>query len=258
MQERIEKNEKLEQKPIVVGMVGCLGSGKTTLAGELGKRWGVTPIEENYPANPFLKDFYSNLSASGYNKYSLKSQIFFLTSKIGQLKQIGSTVNIIDPSLVMDYCYAKTHSKLGWMSGEEWNLYQNLFYTLSDQENLKYPDVHIVVTADHGDLQKRILSRGRDYEMSVLQRCPEYLAKLDEAVLEWASEEVGKSYIFIANTFGDDLEGSINQLSNRIESHLAAKFLGKFKLPNFPARGLQNDYQDIVPGVGSESTRLQR
>lgn len=255
---KIEKGERLEQRPLVVGMIGCLGSGKTTLAGELGRRWGITPIEENYPANPFLKDFYKNLSASGYNEFSLKSQIFFLTSKIEQLKHVGNHASIIDPSLVMDYCYAKTHSKLGWMSSDEWNLYQNLFYTLSGQDNLTYPDIHIAVTADLNDLQKRILSRGRDYEMSVLERCPEYLCKLDEAVLERASEEKDKSYVFIANTSGNNLKESVYQLSNRIESHIAAKFLGKFKLPNFSVRGLQNDYQDIVPGASSESTRLQR
>lgn len=258
MPERIEKNERLEQRPLIVGMVGCLGSGKTTLAGELGKRWGITPIEEDYPANPFLKDFYKNLSAYGYNEYSLKSQIFFLTSKIEQLKHVGNHASIIDPSLTMDYCYAKTHFKLGWMDKHEWNLYNTLYYTLIEQSNVIFPDVHIVVTADHDDLQKRILSRGRDYEMSVIDRVPGYLSSLDEAVLEWASGEKDKSYVFIANTSGNDLVGSVNQLSNRIESHVAAKFFGKFKLPNFPTRGLQNDYQDIVPGLGSESIRLQR
>ena len=255
---KIETGERLEQRPLIVGIVGCLGSGKTTLAGELGRRWGITPIEENYPANPFLRDYYDNLSPSGYNKYSFKSQLFFLTSKIEQLKQMGNHASIVDPSLTMDYCYAKTHNKLGWMSDDEWHLYQDVFYTLSSQENIKYPDIHIAVTADFNDLQKRIFSRGRDYEMSVLERCPEYLSKLDEAVLEWASAEKDKSYVFIANTSGDHLKESVNQLSSRIESHIAAKFFGKLKLPNIPVRGLQNDYQDIVPGASSESTRLQR
>lgn len=259
MPERIEKNERLGQRPLIVGMVGCLGSGKTTLAGELGRRWGITPIEENYPANPFLKNFYKNLSASGYNEYSLKSQIFFLTSKIEQLKQIENHASIIDPSLTMDYCYAKTHFKLGWMDEHEWNLYNTLYYTLIEQSNVVFPDVHIAVTADHDDLQKRILSRGRDYEMSIIERVPGYLSKLDEAVLEWASGEKDKSYVFIANTSGNNLKDSVNQLSNRIESHMAAKFLGKLKLPNFPVREFNNNFPpDIVPGKDSESTRLQR
>lgn len=258
MAERIEENERLEKRPLIVGMVGCLGSGKTTLAGELGKRWGITPIEENYPANPFLKDFYEDLSASGYNKHSLKSQIFFLTSKIEQLKHVGNNASIIDPSLSMDYCYAKTHAKLGWMDQYEWNLYNTLFHTLLEQDNVVFPDITVVVTADHEDLLKRILSRGRDYEMSVLERCPEYLSKLDEAVLEWAAEEKDKSPLFIANTSGDNIKKSVDQLSNRIESHLAAKFTGKIKLPIFPVSGKLSGAEDIFPGLGSESARLKR
>jgi len=46
MTEILKGKEQLEKRTLVVGLVGCLASGKTTLSNELGQRWGIMPIEE--------------------------------------------------------------------------------------------------------------------------------------------------------------------------------------------------------------------
>jgi len=251
----IEGKEKPGKRPLVVGLVGCLASGKTTLSNELGKRWGITPVEEKYPENPFLAKFYENPP-----EFSFRSQMNFLISKVEQLKSIdGSGVCLIDPSLDMDFIYAKTHFKMGWMNENEWNLYQNVFFTLSGKQDLASPDIHVIVTADQADLKKRIADRGRKYEMWILKNYPEYLERLSESVQEWGSKNGEKSYIFIANTSAGGSTGDVTLLANRVESHICKEFGidGKLVLPNIRPIPV-SDTHDLFPGMGSESRRLKR
>lgn len=260
MSERIIQNtttepEMFQKFGLTIGMVGCLASGKTTLSAELGKRWGLTPVEENYPENPYLADFYKDPP-----KFSFKSQVFFMSSKVEQLQKIDrSKANLIDPSLTMDFLYAKTHHKMGWMTDNEWNSYQTLFYTLTQSDSLVYPDMHIVVMANQDDLQKRIVERNRPYEMWILKNYPEYLIKLSESVEDWSKEKQNGTYIFIASTSGDGSSSSVDQLANRIESHILVRFgmNRKFVLPTIkPASNTRGE--DEYPGRGSESLRFAR
>ncbi|EKE13220.1 MAG: hypothetical protein ACD_13C00052G0009 [uncultured bacterium] len=255
MVESIEGKETLEKKPLVIGLVGCLASGKTTLSEELARRWGIEPIEENYPANPFLEKFYKDPK-----EYSFKSQVFFLSSKVEQLKSIDrSKVSLIDPELNMDFIYAKTHFKMGWMNENEWNLYQNIFFTITTKDSLVYPDMHIVVAADQEELKQRIIDRGRNYEMGILKNYPEYLERLSESVHEWGMKGENNSYKFIANTSAGGSSGNVEQLADRVESHICREFgtNGKFVLPKIkPALVVEN--YDIFPGSGGDVSRLRR
>lgn len=247
--------EEIKKTPLVIGLLGCLASGKTTLSTELGKRWGITPVEENYPANPFLEKFYENPP-----EYSFRSQMNFLISKVEQLKSVDkSKVSMIDPSLDMDFIYAKTHFKMGWMNNNEWNLYQNVFITLSGTNSLAYPDMNIVVTADQEDLKDRIVKRGRGYEMWILKNYPEYLERLSESVYEWGNKKNNGSYVFIANTSAGGSTGDVVSLANRVESHIRKEFGTdrKLILPDIQAVPVVDSF-DIFPGMSSESSRLKR
>ena len=255
MTEILKGKEQLEKRTLVVGLVGCLASGKTTLSNELGQRWGIMPIEEKYPDNPFLEKFYENPP-----EYSFRSQMNFLISKVEQLKNIDrNKVSLIDPSLDMDFIYARTHFKMGWMNENEWNLYQNVFFTLSGKEDLASPDMHVIVTADQVDLKKRIVDRGRKYEMWILKNYPAYLERLSESVQEWGSKNGNKSYIFIANTSAGGLTGDVKILANRVESHIRKEFgiNGNFVLPEIKPLPIADNY-DNYPGMSSESSRLKR
>lgn len=244
MNERENNKEIPQKRSLVIGLVGCLASGKTTLSAELGKRWGITPVEENYPANPFLEKFYENPP-----EYSFRSQVNFLISKVEQLKALDKNkVSIIDPELDMDFIYAKTHFKMGWMNENEWNLYQNIFYTITAKDNLVYPDVHVVVTTSQKEIKQRIIDRGRGYEMWILNNYPEYLEKLSDSVNEWANREEKNSFKFIAYTTKENAYGGVEHLANRIESHICSRFgiNGNFIIPEIKPPKL-NGSSDYFP-----------
>lgn len=265
MSERIIQNTTTEieqfQKPrLTIGMVGCIASGKTTVSRELGKRWGMEPIEEKHEENPFLEEFYDNLTGSGYNDYSFKSQTHFLISKFNQLKDVDRTkVSIIDPSLPMDFLFANTQYKLGFMNRHEWNLYQNLFYSLSSKAGLIYPDIHIITVADQKDLKERIIKRGRKYELSILEKCPKYLEELTETVYEWAAKKENNSYKFIANTSGDNPDYNLKELVDRVETFICINFGGNsgLELPKMQPPEIFNEV-DFFSGAMGDSVRFLR
>jgi deoxyadenosine/deoxycytidine kinase len=251
----IDKNEIIkEKKYLEVGFVGTIGAGKTELSGLLGKRWGIEPIEEKYPENPFLANFYNDPFADGA---SFKSQFWFMTEKIEQLKKVNTNeVRIIDPSLVMDRLYAKTHHQMGYMKDEEWNLYRGVFETLTTEANITYPDMFVVVTADIDVLIQRIVDRGRPYEKWLLNN-KDYLVELQKAVEEWGKTPEKGVFKLPINTSDTPIE-EIELNAGRVEGYICREFgiLGKHVLPNIPAPSVST--QDIYVSLGNESVRFKR
>jgi len=60
-----------------------MGAGKSTLVEFLEKRFGIRPFYEPNEANPYLKDFYTDM-----RRWAFQSQVYFLTSKFGIHQQI--------------------------------------------------------------------------------------------------------------------------------------------------------------------------
>ncbi|MGA3292256.1 MAG: deoxynucleoside kinase [Candidatus Microgenomates bacterium] len=255
MKENLGGKETLIKRPLVIGFVGCLASGKTTLSGELGRRWSVTPIEEKYTENPYLAKFY----ASPY-EYSFRCQFHFMLSKMEQLEKldINETTTIIDPSLTMDFIYAQTHHKMGWMNDKEWNLYNTAFFALAEAKHLVYPDMHVVVSASQDDLKRRIVERGRAYELWILKNYPEYLEKLSESVEEWRQEKDNNTFKLFAYTSCGNETSSVESLANRIETYILLKFKqdNRFVLPAIPV-GQNSGGVDVFHGLSGESLRLR-
>lgn len=221
--DRKEVGERLKRH-IIVGLVGPVGAGKSTLAVELGKKWGVAPIEENFGTNPYLEDFYTSPG-----EYSFKCQEWFLEQKALQLASIDtSRISIIDPSIEMDFLYAETHRRLGWMTEAEWNRYRMAFISLRSKYGIEPPDISIVVNAnDTKVLLERIKTRGRKYELIMLESHPEYFLKLKETVDEWTLKKYPEKIVFDASYYnflpgGKDL----NEVLGRIEG-ITATYLSK-------------------------------
>src|SRR4051794_9846123 len=73
-----------------IAISGNIGSGKTTLAEKLSKHYNWTPLYESVDHNPYLKDFYSDMTRWAYHL-----QIYFLNSRFNQVHQIRSSSKTI-------------------------------------------------------------------------------------------------------------------------------------------------------------------
>ena len=181
-----ELKEVLANEQMVIGVIGAIGSGKSTLSSRLSENLGVTRIEENFPLNPFLNKFYENPQ-----EYSFRSQVWFLKSTIDQMISVKSEHPskslIFDPANEMNLIYAKTHLDLGWMKEDEYNLYRQLYEILTEKSGVKKPDFFLCITSKTDVLVDRINKRARPYEVNNLAKFPKYLDQLNRNVFEFVN-----------------------------------------------------------------------
>ena len=210
-----QQEGEIRQRHLRIGLMGPVGSGKSALSQVLGESWGVTPITEDFGANPHLCDFY-NVPEDN----SFKSQSWFLVRKVSQLSRLKSqATEVIDPALEMDFLYAKVQHEIGWMSLSEWQTYQMLFDTQVEASQIRRPDVFLVVNAPFDILTKRIRKRGREFELQMLEQKPEYFVKLSETVRSWMWEQGGDSPVIEINS--NDFDYANNQTHRQmVVSHI--------------------------------------
>lgn len=169
----------------LVAFLGIPGSGKTTAA-NLFSSHGFSVFEENFENNHFLADFYLDMK-----RWAFHSQMFFLTSKIKQVKKIRTNLLhshvMQDFPLLQDVAYAKTTHSLGNMSEPEWELYFDTFQLFN--KNLKQPDLVVYLKVDPETALERIAKRARDFEQNIEAS---YLASLTTSIESLLSEFVKK------------------------------------------------------------------
>ncbi len=189
-----ELKEFLANESFVIGTLGAIGSGKSTFSKALADNLEVARIEENFPLNPFLADFYKDQV-----DYSFKSQLWFLKSTVDQMMNTpefhtGSAV-ILDPANEMNFIFAQTHKDMGWMDEREFEVYSELYKILSEKSGVKKPDLYIAMSAGADLLMSRIVTRGRGFEVGMLRNNPKYLVKLNENIARFAAGK--KNVLFI-------------------------------------------------------------
>lgn len=178
--------EQVRRHPLMVGIIGSIGVGKTTLADYLAEEWNTVPIKENFIDNPFLKEFYKDKSGA------FKSEVCFGERKTFQLseEQLSKVVTnghiVVDMALEMDGIFANTQFKMGQMNSAEFGVYQELMKALKEERHVRNPDLCIVLTAPLETIIERGKKRGRDIEKEI---SPDYLQKLGESITEWVKEE---------------------------------------------------------------------
>jgi len=261
------KEQEAKPRHLRIGIMGAIAAGKSTLAAALGERWGVSPIEENFGENPFLAKFYKNRK-----EFSFKSQIWFLKEKVEQLVSLNSTnTEIIDPALEMDFVYAYTQYRMGWMDDKEFKIYESLYHTFKVEKKIALPDIFIVVDSPTNILLQRIDKRmkqgGRDFEKPVLTD-PLYLEALNVRLAEWVSVMTDKHIPIIkisseGNNFAED-EYSRELTLGRIEGFIAielsknsrARTGEKLIAPSFAQISFRSF--DVLPGLSDEARRAYR
>ncbi len=161
-----------------IAVAGNIGVGKSTLVSGLSARMGWQPFYEPVTGNPYLADFYRDMSA-----WSFHSQIFFLTHRLRIQQQLIRCPDSVvqDRSIYEDAeIFAYNLHLQGQLNQRDYETYHTLYQTLV--EFLPAPDLVIYLRASVSTLLHRIALRNRDYERDI---DPQYLDHLNHLYEEW-------------------------------------------------------------------------
>jgi deoxyadenosine/deoxycytidine kinase len=168
----------MPSQPLFVAVAGNIGAGKSSLARLLGERFKWKPYFESVDDNPYLSDFYGDMS-----RWSFHLQIYFLANRFKCHKEIveSSESVIQDRSIYEDAeIFARNLYDIGKMTERDYTNYVSLFHVM--MEYLKPPDLMIYLRANIDTLVKQISKRGRDFEQGI-QRS--YLETLNALYEDW-------------------------------------------------------------------------
>ncbi|NUO18159.1 deoxynucleoside kinase [bacterium] len=164
-----------------IAIAGNIGAGKTTLAQKLALQLGWKCYLEPVIDNPYLPDFYADMS-----KWSFHLQVYFLSKRFQNQLEIERDERscVQDRTIYEDArIFANTLHRRGLMSRRDWENYQSLFSSMVS--NLKKPDLVIYLHSDIENLMQRIHQRARYFEKSI---DIEYLTELNQAYTLWKDE----------------------------------------------------------------------
>lgn len=187
-----------------VGVSGLIGVGKSTLTRQLAEeldrrsyeatenlcsnpgptaRW--KPYYEPVETNPYLEDFYKNIS-----RWTFNMQMFLLAQRFEQHQEVlwdpchklgGGIVQ--DRTIYEDTIFARMHREDGLMDDRDWATYINHFHIM--QGFLRYPDVILYLRADPKVALTRVNERARSAEEGLPLH---YLQRLHEGYEEFVEE----------------------------------------------------------------------
>ncbi|MCB9357196.1 MAG: deoxynucleoside kinase [Calditrichaeota bacterium] len=184
-----------EQKHFVA-IAGNIGAGKTTLAERLARQLGWKCHLEPVIQNPYLSDFYADMS-----RWAFHLQIYFLSKRFqSQLEIDKDPVSCVQDRTIYEDAeiFARTLHKRGAMSDRELENYFDLFDSLI--AHLRPPDLVVYLKCGVEQLLERISKRGRNYETGI---DPEYLEDLNNAYDQWAESYSGKLLIVTIDTMAE-------------------------------------------------------
>ncbi len=198
-----------------IAVAGNIGVGKSTLVSMLCQRLESQPFYEPVSENPYLADFYKDMSA-----WSFHSQVFFLTRRLRAhyelAQQTGSVVQ--DRSVYEDAdVFARNLFLQGYFLPRDYQTYRELYETAV--QLLPPPDLLIYLRASVPTLLNRISRRGREFELSI---SAEYLQGLNDLYEEWISNFVLCPILTIPS---DDLDyvahaGHLSLIVTKVEEKL--------------------------------------
>ena len=179
-----------------IAIAGNIGAGKSSLTELLAKHYKWKPHFEDVEENPYLSDFYDDMT-----RWSFNLQIYFLNSRIQQLIKIqeGKETVIQDRTIYEDaFIFAPNLHEMNLMSTRDFDNYQSLFKTISSK--VSPPDLLIYLQANIPTLVNNIQNRARDYEENIRI---DYLKKLNAYYESWI-ETYKNGRLLVINV--DDLD----------------------------------------------------
>ena len=198
-----------------LGIAGNIGVGKTTLTEKLSQDLRFSAIYESVIDNPYLSDFYTNMS-----RWSFNLQIYFLYTRFeAQIKLLKSNDNFIQDRTIYEdkEIFAANLLELGHMSDRDFKTYCELFNAML--KFIKKPDLIIYLQANTDTLMSRIKNRKRDYESDISS---EYIHSLNIYYDRWINK-LSKQDVLIIKTDDFDIfndtdfyDNIVNNIKSRI------------------------------------------
>ena len=201
-----------------IAIAGNIGSGKTTLTKMLAARYGWTPKFESVDFNPYLSDFYEDMS-----RWSFNVQIYFLNKRFKDVVDISKTDEVIiqDRTIYEDArIFAPNLHDMGLMSSRDFETYSDLFDLMMSL--VKMPDLLIYLKSSIPNLVAQIQKRGREYEKTIRI---DYLTGLNERYDKWIDSYKGHLLVIDADKykFGNK-EEDFEAVTSMIDSELFGLF----------------------------------
>lgn len=186
-QETIDKIDKSINRPISLGekfnfiaIEGNIGSGKTSLAHQIGDDFNAKLVLERFADNPFLPKFYDD-----QERYAFPLEMSFLADRYQQLSDDLAQFDLFKNFIVSDYFIFKSliFAQIT-LSKEEYNLYRKMFDIM--YKEIAKPDVYVFLYQNTDRLIENIKNRGRDYEQNIQ---PEYLEKIHKGYISFIKSQ---------------------------------------------------------------------
>ena len=201
-----------------IAIAGNIGSGKTTLTKMLAARYGWTPKFESVDFNPYLSDFYEDMS-----RWSFNLQVYFLNKRFKDVVDISKNQEVIiqDRTIYEDArLFATNLHDMGLMSSRDFETYSDLFDLMMSL--VKMPDLLIYLKSSIPNLVSQIQKRGREYEKTIRI---DYLTGLNERYEKWIDGYTGHLLVIDADKykFGNNPE-DFEAVTNMIDSELFGLF----------------------------------
>lgn len=168
-----------------IGIAGNIGCGKTTLTRMLAEHYGWTPKFEAVTYNPYLEDYYKDISRWSYNL-----ETYFLAQRFKDVLEIARSKEVIvQDRTIMEgvYIFVANNKAMGNLSERDYDTYMQLFSLMMSM--VREPDLLIYLKTSVPKLVEQIQLRGRDYEKSM---SIEYLTNLNNLYDKWISTYKGK------------------------------------------------------------------
>jgi deoxyadenosine/deoxycytidine kinase len=159
-------------------VAGNIGTGKTSLTERIGARLGWRTAFESVADNPYLADFYADMS-----QWSFHLQVFFLGHRAEQHMELARHPQsaIADRSIYEDaHIFARALYHMGNLSERDYQAYRQVFHLVV--ANLPRPDLLLYLKAPVPVLLDRIAARGRAIEHGITA---DYLSLLETFYGEW-------------------------------------------------------------------------
>lgn len=197
-----------------LAIAGNIGVGKTSLVRYVSSRFGFEPVYEPFMNNPYLDDFYEDMSG-----YAFQSQLWFLTHKFRLHSELGDAPGILvqDRTIYEDAeIFAAYLASKGYMADRDYQTYRDLYQVM--RNTLQPPDLLIYLRCSVRAIRRRIKRRGRPSEQDIPTR---YLRDLNELYEGWMGRYDLSPVLVWDTEKGDYLE----DLVDRLEFHQALERL---------------------------------